>query len=101
MNTLLLDGILPENSHIVNEVARESFIFWMAMVFFIALAGLTVMYMLVGVLVDVVGVIAATEKEAITVQHFANALRTRLENMGRGEEAPITKYEFTNLLVMP
>jgi len=101
MNTLLLEGILPDNAILVNTVAGESPVFWCVMIFFIGLAGLTVMYMLVGVLVDVVGVIAATEKEALTVSSVAQGLRMRLDHLGRDPDAPITKYEFTKLLTMP
>lgn len=101
MNTLLLEGILPDNALLVNSVAHESPIFWVVMMFFVGLASVTIMYMLIGVLVDVVGVIAATEKEALTVMTVATGLRERLEHLGRDPEAPITKYEFTNLLAMP
>jgi len=101
MNTLLVEGLLPDNSHIVNEVTKASPLFWAFMILFIGLAGVTIMYMLVGVLVDVVGTIASAEKEAMTVQAVASGLRNRLEQLGRDVEAPITKYEFSQLVSMP
>jgi hypothetical protein len=101
MNTLLLDGIMPESSYIVNAVAAESPLYWLAMMFFIGLSGVTVMYMLVGVLVDVVGVIAATEKEALTVQTIAHSLRDKFTQLGRDPEAHISKYEFEQIVSMP
>jgi len=101
MNTLLLRGILADKADLVNDVATDNAFFWCIMIFFIGLAGITVMYMLVGVLVDVVSVIAATEKEAMTVQLVANGLREKLEHLGRDTEAPITKYEFKHLISMP
>jgi hypothetical protein len=101
MNTLLLQGILPDNSLIVHRLGGESPAFWIFIVLFLMLAGVTVLYMLVGVLVDVVRVVAITEKEAMIVQMVASQLRDRLELMGRDPEALITKIEFTSLVTTP
>lgn len=101
MNTLLLQGILPDNSLIVHRLGGESPAFWIFIVLFLMLAGVTVLYMLVGVLVDVVRVVAITEKEAMIVQMVASQLRHRLQAMGRDPELPITKFEFTTLVTMP
>jgi hypothetical protein len=101
MNTLLVDGLFPDVAGMVHAVSDDNPFFWFLMMFFIGLAALTVMYMLVGVLVDIVKVIATTEKEAMTVTMLASQLRGQFEALGRDVEAPITKYEFASLLAMP
>merc|ERR1712190_672808 len=52
MNTLLLDGILPDTSDIVNSGAQENPVFWPLIMSFVLLASLTLSYMLIGVLVQ-------------------------------------------------
>merc|ERR1719487_568522 len=102
MNTLLLDGILPETSALISNVVRANKLYWPIIMLFITLASITVMYMLVGVLVDVVGVIAAAEKEGMIVKDVATQLREILdEQLDRGSEDPITRFEFTQLLMEP
>lgn len=101
MNTLLLDGILPETSALISNVVRASKWYWPIIMLFITLASITVMYMLVGVLVDVVGVIAAAEKEGMMVTSIANELRQAFANTDRNTELPITQFEFNKLLLDP
>jgi hypothetical protein len=99
MNTLLLDGILPETSDLVNELAHAKPFLWPIILFFVLFASVTLMYMLMGVLVDVVSAIACTEKEGMTVMLLASSLRAALEDMGRDTEASISKIEFQELMV--
>ena len=70
MNTLLLNGILPDHANLVNDVSdpsKGSAFFGLVVMAFVVLASITIMYMLVGVLVEVVSKIAADEKENLTV----------------------------------
>jgi hypothetical protein len=101
MNTLLLDGILPETSHFVNELASEDPVLWPVIISFILLAALTLMYMLIGVLVEVVGAIAVTEKEGMTVLSVSSQLRVAWKVLGRDIEASISHDDFVELLVEP
>eukprot|EP00930_Biecheleria_cincta_P090011 TRINITY_DN7936_c0_g2_i1.p1 TRINITY_DN7936_c0_g2~~TRINITY_DN7936_c0_g2_i1.p1 ORF type:complete len:759 (+),score=148.15 TRINITY_DN7936_c0_g2_i1:75-2351(+) len=80
MNTLLLAGVIPDQTRIVNDLGDASWYLWPIIVAFVLLCSLTIMYMLVGVLVDVVGVIAASEKEAMTVQFIASSLRQLMQD---------------------
>jgi len=99
MNTLMLAGVMPDNTYILNKASSGNALCWPLLCVFVLLAGICVMYMLVGVLVDVVGVIAATEKEGMVVETVAASLRSALDDMDRGTAQPITKYEFTKLLM--
>eukprot|EP00930_Biecheleria_cincta_P044834 TRINITY_DN30884_c0_g1_i1.p1 TRINITY_DN30884_c0_g1~~TRINITY_DN30884_c0_g1_i1.p1 ORF type:complete len:838 (+),score=155.38 TRINITY_DN30884_c0_g1_i1:35-2515(+) len=104
MNTLLLRGILADYADIVNDIsdpnAGNAF-FGIVMAIFVVLASITVMYMLVGVLVEAVSKIAAQEKENLTVSYIAAKVREKLENEGRREELAFSKAELQALLIDP
>merc|ERR1712190_345836 len=95
------DGILPDTAGLVNDMAGADPILWPFIMGFILLASLTLMYMLIGVLVEVIGVIAVTEKEVMTVSAVASDLRDALEHLGTDTEKPFGKTEFQKLLTMP
>jgi len=101
MNTLLLDGLLPDNAPIVHAVTSASPILFPIWMIFILLACITLMYMLVGVLVDVVAVISCSEKESMTVGAVASELREAMENLGRDESSTMSRLEFQKLLMEP
>jgi len=101
MNSLLLDAMLPENAALVHDVAAEHALFWPIIMIFITLASVTLMYMLIGVLVEVVGCIACTEREGMTVTAVTMGLRDVLNSIGQASEATMSKLEFQRLLVDP
>lgn len=101
MNTLLLVGVIPDQTGIVNQMGDSTWYLWPIMVSFVLLCSLTIMYMLVGVLVDVVGMIASSEKEAMTVQYVASSLRSLMEELGHDLDASLPREEFTELLLQP
>jgi len=100
MNSLMLQGIFPENSAMVNE-SFEVWYLWPLLILFLSLVSVTIMYMLVGVLVEVVGVISSVEKESLCVSWVASELREEFEKGGYTLDAPITKQEFERLMVDP
>mmetsp|Transcript_154857 Transcript_154857/g.288746 ORF Transcript_154857/g.288746 Transcript_154857/m.288746 type:complete len:733 (-) Transcript_154857:167-2365(-) len=103
MGTLLLGGILPDHSDIVNEIGAEHFLFAAVFLFFMLLGSLTVMNMLVGVIVQVVSIVSAVEKEQMVVNFVKIQLRQILKSSGilAGSENNITKAEFESLLQKP
>lgn len=80
MNSLLLDGVLPLYARLIRDVSEANILFWPLMIIFILLASVTVMNMLVGVLVEVVRVVAERERESMTVIHVTNELREVMHN---------------------
>jgi len=100
MNSLMLQGIFPESAAMVNESA-EIWYLWPLIVFFLSLVSVTIMYMLVGVLVEVVGVISSVEKESLTVSWVANELRSAFDKGGYTLDGAITKQEFERMMVDP
>jgi len=100
MSTLLLDGILADWAPLIHAMGINP-LWWIILLIFVLLASVTIMYMLVGVLVEVVGVIAAAEKEGMTVFYVATKLREKMQLMGHNTEAPITKSQLQGILIEP
>jgi len=67
---------------------------------FILVGSLTIMNMLVGVLVEVVGVVAATEKEGMAVTAVNYQLREAMDHLGVSHDAKalLSKKQFCDLL---
>jgi len=101
MNTLLLDGILPDNSRLVRSLSESNPVFWPVIMFFVLIASVTLSYMLIGVLVQIVNVIAGTEKERAVVGTVASYLRGQWTDYGHELDALLTLSDFQTLLVEP
>jgi len=102
MNTLLLRGILPEFAELMDDVAGSDFPWiWPILLSFILLASLTMMNMLVGVLVEVVYVLSAVEKESMLVSHVAQGLRHAMAHLQKDTSVDISHADFRHLLVQP
>mmetsp|Transcript_22700 Transcript_22700/g.41107 ORF Transcript_22700/g.41107 Transcript_22700/m.41107 type:complete len:880 (-) Transcript_22700:42-2681(-) len=102
MNTLLLQGVFAESAPMITQMTSSEYgewWMWPLLVGFFALVSLTLMYMLVGVLVDVVGVVATSEKEGMAVSHIASQMREELQKLGYKEDADITLHDFQNIFV--
>jgi len=101
MDTLLLNGVFADSHRLISEMATEEILLWPLIVFFFALVSVTIMYMLVGVLVDVVGLVATVEKEGIEVSYIAGLLRNELQGLGYKPDVPISKFEFQKIMLEP
>jgi len=101
MNTLLLDGILPENAVLMNRVGDANAIFYPIMMIFLLLAAVTLMYMLIGVLVNVIHVVASAETEALKVQGMASTMREMFRELGYPTEGHLDRQEFEKILMEP
>ncbi|CAE7593737.1 CACNA1E [Symbiodinium sp. CCMP2456] len=81
---------------------QENFLYGLSLLVFVVLAPLTVMNLIVGVLVEVVGVVAAAEQEASTRNAIFEALQEALERLGpRKKEDVIARGEFAGLVNRP
>lgn len=103
MNNLLLKGTLPDLAQFVEDAGREGWFFQVLMLVFILLSSLTVLNMLVGVLVEVVSVVSAVEKEQMMVNFVKAELGEMLMNseVDMNGNKHITKMEFQLLLQNP
>merc|ERR1719433_246856 len=55
----------------------------------------------IGVLVEVISMVASTEKEGMAVSMVASRMRSALRAMGRDDATPLSKMDFQELLVQP
>jgi hypothetical protein len=103
MASLLLRGTLPDLADFVNDCGREHMLLAVLMMFFILFSVLTVMNMLVGVLVEVVSVVSAVEKEQMTVHFVKSELLKLLNDTGLDQDGDqlISRSEFEALLSNP
>jgi hypothetical protein len=101
INSLLLDGVLPDNAAIVNDLSEANWYLWPLIMFFILLASLTVMNMLVGVLVEVVGAVAESEKEGLAVLEMREHLVEAMAKLDIDDSKGISKSEFEKILIQP
>merc|ERR1719364_181627 len=100
MKSLLLDGVLPDQAQIINDVGEEHPVFFCLILLYILLSSMTVMNMLVGVLCEVVSVVSSVEKESLLVNYVKGTLLDMLESTGLDADGDqiLTKYEFEALL---
>jgi hypothetical protein len=104
MNTLLLHGaLLEECPTVINMAGEESFFLRALFLLFVLLASLTVMNMLVGVIVEVVSVVSAVEKETLRVTFFRQRMEEIISEFSVDEDGngQISKDEFMSLLENP
>eukprot|EP00930_Biecheleria_cincta_P029559 TRINITY_DN20542_c0_g1_i2.p1 TRINITY_DN20542_c0_g1~~TRINITY_DN20542_c0_g1_i2.p1 ORF type:complete len:820 (+),score=197.95 TRINITY_DN20542_c0_g1_i2:44-2503(+) len=102
MSTLFLHGIVPNQAAMIQEMGNEHPILYLLLLVFYLLASVTIMYMLVGVLVDVMGVISKTEQEGMTVSYVSSQLRAEMANLDyNADETELTQLMLQKLLVEP
>jgi hypothetical protein len=103
MNSLLLFGVLPDEAEIIENVGADGWFFKIMIMFYIILAGLCVMNMLIGVLCEVVTVVSSVEKESMLVNYVKSTLQHMLTTSGidMDGDAHISKREFEVLLEFP
>jgi len=101
MSTLFLNGIVPEQAQIIIAAGNANWYFWIILMLFTLLASITIMYMMVGVLVEVMGMISASEKEGMTVSYVATSIRETMSMLSYPTETPLSQQQFEKLLVEP
>lgn len=102
INTLLLPAVFGANAEVINSISAGNPGLWPLMVFFMALVSVTIMYMLLGVLVDVIGAVASTEKQKIEISYIVGQLREELEKMQIvPEDMALNQMDFQKLVLEP
>lgn len=102
MNTLLYQSLFRDSAGLIIGFGEVGPIFWLMAVVFVVLVSMTLMYMLVGVMVNVISIVASTEREAMTVGLVAATLRDTLtESQEEAEQLTFTRDEFKELCVNP
>jgi len=101
MNSLLLRGTLPDNAEMVYDMQNQDWWLWPLIMFFILLASLTVLNMLVGVLVEVVGAVASTERESMHVANVRAKMLAVMDRLDGDGDQRVSQKEIEGLLVNP
>lgn len=98
MNTLLLDGLLADYSPMIKSLGNQSPILWIIGLAYVLLVAITVLYMLVGCLVEAVGAIASSQKEGLAISYVAGTVRAKMESLGHSPEGTISLESFQQYL---
>jgi len=103
MNTLLLKGVLPDQSTLISDLGDANYFFGAVVLFFVLLSSLTIINMLVGVLCEVVSVVSSVEKEQMALNFVKNKVLSLVHESGLGkdESVRISRDEFQQLLLLP
>jgi len=101
MNTLLLDGLLADYSPMIKSLGSQSPVLWIIGLVYVLLVAITVLYMLVGCLVEAVGAIASSQKEGLAISYVAGTVRAKMEALGHSPDATISLHSFQQYLTDP
>jgi hypothetical protein len=103
MSSLLLHATLPDMSEILHDTGTAHILLGTLLLTFILLASLTVLNMLIGVLVEVVSVVASVEREELTLNTVKTSMERIMELSGVDTDAnnAISRAEFEQLLEVP
>jgi hypothetical protein len=99
--TLLLQGTLPDLANIVYAIREEHILLSGFFLFFILLATLMLMNMLVGVLVEVVSTVSSVEKEQLEARFLKVHMNKLLNKLDEDSDHCISIDEFDTLLEKP
>jgi len=100
MLSLFLRGTLPDQSDFVYLLSDDNWVLGVLMLIFILVTALTGLNMLVGILVEVISVVAVVEREQLVAVLVKDTLLSLLDT-GSGSKQHISQEEFESLLVNP
>mmetsp|Transcript_13993 Transcript_13993/g.31724 ORF Transcript_13993/g.31724 Transcript_13993/m.31724 type:complete len:760 (-) Transcript_13993:125-2404(-) len=99
MHTLLIVGTFLDNlGPVMDIVKKDSLVFGLMFLVFIALAALMVMNMLIGVLCEVVSGVATAEKEDMMISFVKTQLRKVVTEIDKNHDDSISEKEFDQIV---
>jgi len=101
MGNLLICSMFPDSFDLINELGLAGIFIAICFIIFLLLGSVTVMNLLVGVVVEVVSVTAAVEKEKLDVDFVKNHLLRLIHENDSNADNSISGEEFENLLSEP
>jgi len=102
MSTLMLHGCLGEDfPDLAKAVGEVSYVSAAILMLFVVVATLTVMNLLVGILVEVVSVVAAVEKEQMTCNVLMMHMQDALQELDADCDNLISEEEFKEIVKIP
>lgn len=102
METLIFTGCFADGIYdLASRCFKEHVLFGLILCAFMVCAPMTIMNMLVGVLVEVVGIVAAAEQEAGVSAVVVEQLNIAMKKIDENNDGNISKEEFSQMLNMP
>jgi len=100
MNCLLLNGVFSEEKEFISKMLYADWIYYVFILVYLLLASLTVMNMLIGVLCEVVSVVAKIENEEIQTKDLKTKIMQMMPHVTE-EGDMVCKHSFNKLLESP
>jgi len=101
INCLLLNGVFTEEREFIEQMLDVHWTFYVITIFYLLLASLTVLNMLIGVLCEVVAVTARVEQEELMMQDLKAKIVELMPSIGEGNKFAVSKQSFEYLLDQP
>jgi len=101
MNCLLLDGVFADQAQFITSLLAEHWFYYVVVLIYLLLGSLTVMNMLIGVICEVVSVVAQVEKEEMAVEAMKYKIRSMLPQLDADGNQMVSMDEFKQLLESP
>jgi len=101
MNTLLLQGVFPDQGDAINALLAESLSYYFILLIYLVVGSLTVMNMLIGVICEVVTVVAQVEKEEAVGGEIKARLAELLPELDTDGDGKISWKEFQAIVSNP
>eukprot|EP00930_Biecheleria_cincta_P047696 TRINITY_DN33119_c0_g1_i1.p1 TRINITY_DN33119_c0_g1~~TRINITY_DN33119_c0_g1_i1.p1 ORF type:complete len:874 (-),score=164.84 TRINITY_DN33119_c0_g1_i1:35-2632(-) len=101
MLTLLLDGVFADYAPVLRKLMDLNVWLGLLLLSFILLGGITIMYMLMGVVFESLQTCMKIEKENITISYMASALRQTMTSLGYDVNSALSQKDFGILLAEP
>lgn len=102
MNCLLLQGVFPDQSSIIEKMLSADLRYYLFMLIYLVFVSLTIMNMLIAVLCEVVSVVAQVDKEENSMRDLKSKIGDVLQSLGVPEGSQeVSKEHFSNLTDNP
>eukprot|EP00929_Paragymnodinium_shiwhaense_P106237 TRINITY_DN71475_c0_g3_i1.p1 TRINITY_DN71475_c0_g3~~TRINITY_DN71475_c0_g3_i1.p1 ORF type:complete len:1085 (-),score=296.00 TRINITY_DN71475_c0_g3_i1:406-3660(-) len=98
MNCLLLQGIFSDQADFITKMLEAYWMYYIIALVYFVLGTLTVLNMLIGVICEVVSVVAQVENEELTVENVKFKLGKVLECIDADNDFTVSKAEFRHIL---
>merc|ERR1711879_900472 len=101
MVCLLHEGVFTEQSEFLDKLLSADWVYYACMLVYLLLASLTVLNMLIGVLCEVVSVVAQVEREDMLVKDLNHKIHDIMNNFDLQPSATVSKEKFALLMQEP
>merc|ERR1719330_856822 len=98
MICLLHEGVFTEQSEFINKLLSVDWTYYAFMLMYLVLASLTVLNMLIGVLCEVVSVVAQVEREDMMVKALKHQIADLMQTVDPRQSETVSKRDFLMMM---